>query len=463
MKQKMILDGNFGGYIEGGDIATYYPELWAWVNKKYKPQRILDVGCAEGHAVHWWRENTEAIAEGIDGSPKAIDVAPENCFLHDLCDSAYFSKLPPDVVWCSEVAEHIEDKYVDKLLLTLTQAKKAVVMSHAWPGQGGYRHVNCRSTSYWVNQFRKYGWELDRAATVESIAAARRDADGKPVNHWERNGLVFVPGKRKERNLIMTAVSNYGWEQLRPFIVSLNQGGFSGDVVVLAHELKNKDTARKLERYGCWVIPASNRPPLLPHRFPHLGMSLPRMRTVYWRFPAYYSFLKQHGKDYGKVLLADARDAFFVDGPFSDIAQPDQLHVFAENVRVGDCPYNTKWLSRAYGEEMARKMAERPVYCAGILIGGVSPIMKLCMEIAKAIEQRQPNNAWKGLDQAVLNHSILLDNNSYTVHNNGEGMVWHVGYLPRDEHISIREGAAVIHQYDRNKELEAELLNRLKV
>lgn len=463
MKQKMILDGNFGGYIEGGDVATHYPKLWMWMNEKYKPRRLLDVGCAEGHTVRWWRENTEATAEGVDGSRKAIDVAPEGCLLYDLCNSAYFSKLPPDVVWCSEVAEHIEERSVDKLLLTLTQAKKAIVMSHAWPGQGGYRHVNCRSTSYWINQFRKYEWELDRAATVESIAAARRDAEGKPVNHWEKNGLVFVPGKKKQRNLIMTAVSKYGWEQLRPFIISLNQSGFDGDVVVLARELKTDDTAKKLERHGCWVIPANNRPPLLPHSFPHLGMNLPRMRTVYWRFPAYYSFLEQHGKDYGNVLLADTRDTFFIDDPFSGTAQPNQLHVFAENVTVGDCPYNTKWLSRVYGKETARKMAERPVYCAGILIGGVSPIMKLCMEIAKTIEQRQPNNTWKGLDQAVLNHSILLDNNSYITHDNGEGVAWHVGYLPRGERIPIREGAAVIHQYDRNKKLEAELLNRLKV
>ena len=67
--------------------------------------------------------------------------------------------FPCDLVYCVEVAEHIEEQYLDNLLETLANAP-VIVMTHAVPGQPGHHHVNTQPKNYWVEKLDGMGYTL---------------------------------------------------------------------------------------------------------------------------------------------------------------------------------------------------------------------------------------------------------------------------------------------------------------
>ena len=36
---------HLGGNIAGGDPASFYPGLWAWLVSEFKVKTVLDIGC----------------------------------------------------------------------------------------------------------------------------------------------------------------------------------------------------------------------------------------------------------------------------------------------------------------------------------------------------------------------------------------------------------------------------------
>ena len=48
---------HLGGYIVGGDDATYYPHLWDWLVSARGVKSVVDVGCGEGHAARYFADH----------------------------------------------------------------------------------------------------------------------------------------------------------------------------------------------------------------------------------------------------------------------------------------------------------------------------------------------------------------------------------------------------------------------
>jgi hypothetical protein len=47
---------HLGGYVEGGDPATYYPDLWKWFVETLMVRSVIDVGCGDGVALKYFRD-----------------------------------------------------------------------------------------------------------------------------------------------------------------------------------------------------------------------------------------------------------------------------------------------------------------------------------------------------------------------------------------------------------------------
>lgn len=174
---------HLGGNIIGGDPRTESPKLWKWLRHRFEIGSMYDVGCGEGHAMAWFRDQG-CIVYGLDGLPENVAAAAKigPTFLCDLTRHA--APLPRvDFVWCSELVEHVEERYLDNLLSTLACAD-VVAMTHATPGQLGHHHVNCQVEAYWVQKMRLRGYTLDDDATMNG-----RLMDGE---FFRRTGLVFV-------------------------------------------------------------------------------------------------------------------------------------------------------------------------------------------------------------------------------------------------------------------------------
>lgn len=182
---------HLGGYIIGGDDATYYPALWRWLVEQKEVRSVIDVGCGEGHAVSFFEElGCDVI--GVDG----VEQDNPQIVCHDYTEGSWPQAVrgnrmegASDLVWSCEFVEHIEERCVPNFLETFLMAP-LVLMTHAAPGQQGHHHVNCQPEAYWRGVMAAIGYELDDALTQECRGLAARNRN--QWNHFARSGLAFV-------------------------------------------------------------------------------------------------------------------------------------------------------------------------------------------------------------------------------------------------------------------------------
>lgn len=176
--------GHLGGYIIGGDPATYYPDLWMWLIQERGVQTVLDVGCGEGHALDFFLKAGALLVNGVDGVTQESELVAQHDF-----HTGPWQDSDWDLCWSCEFVEHVEEQYVPNFLATFACAN-TVLMTHAMPGQQGYHHVNCQPATYWIQQLATIDYELDLDLTIQArnLAGLNRD----PHNHFIRSGLAFV-------------------------------------------------------------------------------------------------------------------------------------------------------------------------------------------------------------------------------------------------------------------------------
>lgn len=176
---------HLGGYIPGGDDASYYPDLWRWLVTDYGAGLVLDVGCGEGHALDVFRD-AGAEALGIDG----VEQERKDILRHDYSEGFLdYDELGRwDLVWSCEFVEHVEERYVPNFLATFCCAD-TVLMTHAMPGQPGWHHVNCKAPEYWIGMLAGVGFRYDEKLTAQTRSLAALNQN--PNNYYVRSGLAF--------------------------------------------------------------------------------------------------------------------------------------------------------------------------------------------------------------------------------------------------------------------------------
>lgn len=181
--------GHLGGYVIGGDEATYYPELWKWLVNEYNAHSILDVGCGDGVALEFFAKQN-CLVHGIDG------VTQEKRYIdtHDYTQGPWkptgdLATIDWDLIWCCEFVEHVEEQYIPNFMDTFKRGH-TILITHAFPGQDGYHHVNCQYPHYWVSKMRDIGYKLDADLTLKTRDLAAHNES--PWNHYVRSGLAFI-------------------------------------------------------------------------------------------------------------------------------------------------------------------------------------------------------------------------------------------------------------------------------
>lgn len=179
----MIKDGHLGGFVDGGDIRCYYPKVWDAMMEDFNVKSMIDVGCGEGHSsLYFKNKGVDVLA--IDGSRLVLEKSVfQPIIIHDYCTGPYIPQKEYDLVWCCEFVEHVEEQYASNFIETFKKAK-CVVMTHAFPGQGGYHHVNEREPEYWINLMEHNGFVL-MSELLEKYRSLAHD-------YFEKSGLVFM-------------------------------------------------------------------------------------------------------------------------------------------------------------------------------------------------------------------------------------------------------------------------------
>lgn len=173
---------HLGGNIKGGDPRTFEPVLWDCLLVMFDVESVLDVGCGEGHALDYFKSKGIGRIVGVEGLRENVDNVRHECHHIDLTSGSYVSEEMFDLVWCCELVEHVDERFVGNVVETLANGR-VVAMTHAIPGQSGHHHVNCKNDEYWIDLMRGAGYGLSRKETAYCRTLSK--------HYFNKSGLIF--------------------------------------------------------------------------------------------------------------------------------------------------------------------------------------------------------------------------------------------------------------------------------
>lgn len=189
---RLVTDGHLGGYVEGGDPATEYPDMWRAVVEHEDVQTVLDVGCGEGVAVDFF-VGLGCRVLGIDGMPQRHRSIVQHDFTQGPFDFAKVGMLDPvadrfDLGWSCEFVEHVDEAHAVDFLAAFERCD-VMLLTHALPGQPGWHHVNLREPDYWIALLASVGHIYDPALTARTRELAALNEH--PANYYVASGMAF--------------------------------------------------------------------------------------------------------------------------------------------------------------------------------------------------------------------------------------------------------------------------------
>lgn len=154
-----------------------------------QPQCVVDFGCGTGTWLHVFKNYGVQEVLGLDGSWynkellfKHITEQEFRCV--DLETHVHLDKKY-DLVVSLEVAEHISEKNADTFVQSLVLAGKIILFSAAFPGQGGFNHINEQWPSYWAKKFEQFDYHFHDV--IRGKIWNNRDVD-----MWYKQNIFFV-------------------------------------------------------------------------------------------------------------------------------------------------------------------------------------------------------------------------------------------------------------------------------
>lgn len=131
------------------------------LSQNYTIRSVIDIGCGLGGWLSVF-QNKGCEVLGVDNhytlSESKIYVDRQYLVGHDL-STPYLSPGKYDLALCLEVAEHINAEHADRLIDSLVACSDLILFSAAIPFQGGQGHVNEQWPSYWIEKFKKRGYQ----------------------------------------------------------------------------------------------------------------------------------------------------------------------------------------------------------------------------------------------------------------------------------------------------------------
>lgn len=171
------------------DEKIIIPLIIQWLS----PKSIVDFGCAEGawlgEVLH---QNSEISVLGLDGdyvNRKRLKIPEQNFQPVDLRQPISLDDKF-ELAISTEVAEHLEQEFVDIYIDNITKAADQILFSAAVPEQGGTHHVNEQWQSYWVEKFKNRGYYCDYSVRNYFWNEPR-------ISSWRRQNLLFFSKVKK--------------------------------------------------------------------------------------------------------------------------------------------------------------------------------------------------------------------------------------------------------------------------
>jgi hypothetical protein len=188
------------------------------------------------------------------------------------------------------------------------------------------------------------------------------------------------------KDLIIGAYTNYEFNLLKPWIYSIKQTDFDGDIVLIAID-PDENTVKQIEDAGVIVVKARNEQ---------------KMRIHMLRFLYIYNYLKH--TDYRFVITTDVRDVIFQNNPTKYLyttfgSKSKGIIAQSEAIKIKDEAWNRDNIIKNFGEYFYNDVKDNEVYNVGLLAGTAEYVKDLCF----ALFQMSSNRPDWVADQAAYN------------------------------------------------------------
>ena len=194
------------------------------------------------------------------------------------------------------------------------------------------------------------------------------------------------------KNLIIGAFTGYNYNQLKPWVESIDLCGFKGSKVMIVGNADD-DTCAHLIHHGFELIamPKINAPI-------HVA-----------RFWSIYDYLYRN-PIYDIVVTTDVKDVYFQKDPCKWIVDnrgDKSLVAGSESIRYQDEPWGNENLLQTYGHDIYNRFKGNTIFNVGTIGGKSHYVRDMCFNIfTNAINRPIPI-----VDQAVYN--VLLNTQPY--------------------------------------------------
>jgi len=185
------------------------------------------------------------------------------------------------------------------------------------------------------------------------------------------------------KNLIIGGATNYGINQLKPWVLSAKEvAGIDNDVVLVVGNA-TQETIEWLEGQYVKVVPMINVQGVPIHVL---------------RFLSIYDYLQKHWQEYDYVVTTDVKDVYFQVDPFKFLVDR-KLVVASEGLRYKNEPWGNENLYQTYGPYVYEKFKDNEIFNVGTF-GGTSEYVK---DMVFNIFTNATNRPIPIVDQAVFN------------------------------------------------------------
>ncbi|MDQ0246212.1 hypothetical protein J2S09_003816 [Bacillus fengqiuensis] len=253
---------------------------------------------------------------------------------------------------------------------------------------------------------------------------------------------------QQKKDLIMGAISNIPLENIKIFLKSLEQTGFTGETVLFIENIDNQ-TQEIIKDFKLNVK-------LIPIQ--RVGSERNFMIHDY-RFSLYYKFLLVEGNRFNNILLTDVRDVFFQTNPFLENWSKDSITVTKEAWLIRqEINWNVQWILTKFGHKVLSAIQHQPILNAGTIFGPT----KFMIDYLKELTHVLFDNEYVPIsDQSSLNylvHTGIIKPVAYSDNENGPIMTLALENqinINQDNQVLLKNGnsASILHQYDRHGHL----------
>jgi hypothetical protein len=184
------------------------------------------------------------------------------------------------------------------------------------------------------------------------------------------------------KNLIIGGFTNYGINQLKPWVLSAKEVSGDNDVV-LVYGNTSQETLDWLKQQNVIVVPM---------------LQVQNVPIHVLRFLSIYEYLYNHWKEYEYVVTTDVKDVYFQKDPFEALVG-SKLVIASEGLKYKNESWGNENLYQTYGPYIYEKFKDNEIFNVGTF-GGQSEYVK---DMVFNIFTNAINRPIPIVDQAVFN------------------------------------------------------------